>query len=250
MKLSFMGNGSAFAETHNNAYFRHKDMLFIIDLSMMNFLKAKQLATDADEVYILVTHMHDDHVSGIPLFCQWWDHLGRKRTFNIAVPEILREDMTEELRIKGVSPELYRLITFDKNGTTAPGDPDDDLYEASAAHIEHLVDRAIPTAHAKALSGKCFGYRLQIGDTGLIYTGDTNTLEPFLPAIQDGDELYIETADQDVPPHLYWETAKDQITALAKTHPCYLMHQDDAKSMQNKLRGLKVRVAPIDTEEE
>ena len=69
--LKFLGNGSGFTPYHNNCYFVEHDDLTFIDLSMLNIEKALDIQSKYKNVSVLVTHMHDDHVSGIGLFAQY-----------------------------------------------------------------------------------------------------------------------------------------------------------------------------------
>ena len=87
--LKFLGNGSGFTEYHNNCYFIEDDNLIFIDLSMLNIQKALKVQKNYDNVSILVTHMHDDHVSGIGLFAQYLFYVFTIKGVNLDIVDII-----------------------------------------------------------------------------------------------------------------------------------------------------------------
>ena len=99
MRLNFLGCGSGFTDSHNNAFFttEENDIVFI-DLSMLNIRKALKLINGKKDVYLLITHMHDDHVSGLTLFIQYLYYTLGNRILNIVIPEVLYIDVVDELR--------------------------------------------------------------------------------------------------------------------------------------------------------
>ena len=50
----------------------------------------------------------------------------------------------------------------------------------------------IKTEHVKTLD--CYGFKANINGKNIIYTGDTNTLAPFLPHLDNINELYIDVS--------------------------------------------------------
>ena len=64
--LTFLGRGSAFADEHNSAFFIDNGNLILIDCPMSSFEKLNDMnLTLFDHIYLLVTHTHGDHISGI-----------------------------------------------------------------------------------------------------------------------------------------------------------------------------------------
>ena len=70
MKLNFLGCGSAFNPLDGNtsAYFTIGRKLYIVDVGESVFLKLyeKDLLRQYDEILILITHLHADHVGSLP----------------------------------------------------------------------------------------------------------------------------------------------------------------------------------------
>lgn len=92
---------------------------------------------------------------------------------------------------------------------------------------------AILTKHSPQLDGKCFGYHLVVDNTNVIYTGDTSTLEPFLPYLNEGSILYVDTSVYYGMIHLKLEdTLNDFIELNNKGVKVYLMHLDDVNAAE------------------
>ena len=64
--LNFFGKGSAFADDNTCAYFVDDNDMVLIDFSLEAFPKFRRLEfSGVKTIYILVTHTHGDHISGI-----------------------------------------------------------------------------------------------------------------------------------------------------------------------------------------
>lgn len=233
MKLNFLGCGSGFTGSHNNAFFTTEanDIIFI-DLSMLNIQKALDLVIGKNKIYLLITHMHDDHVSGIPLFTQYLYYTLGKKQLNIVVPEALYANITAELRIKGIAPYLYNICVYNLalNQFVHP-------YESV-----NWLKCIIPTEHAPELYGRCFGYELQVSDTHIIYTGDTCQLSDFIPSLDKGySEFYVDCSYDYGNIHLKWDDIKHDLQLIATEHDVYLMHLDNRKAfLSEDLCGMQL----------
>ena len=135
--------------------------------------------------------------------------------------------LTYLLRMEGCEPEWFRIMTAD------------DL------HAEWLVS-AVPTSHVRTLDGKCFGYHLYIDGHDTIYTGDTATLEPYIPLLHDGAYLYSEISIHKSDAHLYMENVLPVLLDLAgKGIKVYLMHLDNEEEIMRRIQGTSLRIAPL-----
>ena len=220
--LKFLGNGSGFSKTHNNAFFETKDEFIIIDCSMLNIHKLLELKPYDKETFLFVTHMHDDHVSGIPLLCQYYFYV-YKRKLNIIVPKNIYEDMKQELNIKGIDSNIYNL------------------FDTKQLNKEWFLD-CIATSHAPELENKCFGYIFFIKDKKCVYTGDTNTLEPFKEYINTCEELYIDVSASYGRVHLKYEDIKEDLLKISNEKEIYLMHIDDEIKMNQLIQNTKIKI--------
>ena len=228
--LTFFGRGSAFTDEQNSAYFWHGNDLVIIDCPTVAFQKAKKVMADkkAENIYILITHTHGDHSGAVGTMLSYvWFVLNKKATIIAPSGEVMEDLLTYLLRMEGCEPEWFRIMTAD------------DL------HAEWLVS-AVPTSHVRTLDGKCFGYHLYIDGHDTIYTGDTATLEPYIPLLHDGAYLYSEISFHKSDAHLYMETVLPVLLNLAgKGIKVYLMHLDNEEEIMRRIQGTPLRIAPL-----
>ena len=228
--LKFLGRGSAFSDEHNSAYFVEGDDLVLLDCSMTSFMKLcnKNLAP-YDRVYLLVTHTHGDHVSGIGLFIDLLE-FSVKTPITIVVPskEVEADIFYYLTRLEGCSSEWYDMIIADE------------------LEKEWFV-KAVPTTHSDELAGKCFGYILKVDNHKVIYTGDTNTMIPFEKYLDNDTYLYMEIAAYKSPVHLYCSDMVSKVKEyVEKGVHVYLMHMDDEKRIAQVMKDTGAEMAPLD----
>lgn len=248
MELKFLGNGSAFSKTHTNAYFHHNHNLYLIDLSMYHVQKAEKLVTETTQnIFILLTHLHPDHASGIGAFAQWLFWVKNKKP--IFVSDVrLRSDIIEYMRATGVAKECFTTISIHS---------DNNLYvfdsleikrkeqDALRKEVSSCLYKIIPTVHVPNLSGKCFGFMLTINGKKILYTGDTSTLDPFANKLYDIDEFYCEMSSIDSGVHLYWEREKKKLLEASQKCKIYLMHIDNESYMRIQTKNTNIDIVEI-----
>ena len=223
--MNFLGNGSGFSSSHNNAYYVFHDELVLIDLSMLNIQKALDLQKKYKKINIIITHMHDDHVSGIGLYAQYLYYVYKKK-LSIYVPEKLVEDLNLEFKLKGISRNIvniHKLIVGD----------------LGVCHI-------VCTKHAPELDGKCFGYVFHINNKYIVYTGDTCCLQDFEEYFDIADEIFVDCSYKYGAVHLLWEDVKEELFSIAnKNKKVYLMHIDDM-SIKKELENIQnIQIAEV-----
>ncbi len=215
MALKFFGRGSGFADEHTSAYFftENKEMV-IIDCPVSTFQKIKHInLTNYNKIYVLISHTHGDHIGGLGLFVQYAFFV-LKTSITIIAPSIgVLNDISTILTIEGNLLSWYELITV-----------------ADLSDKAWFVD-CILTKHAPELEGKCFGFCLLVDDTNIVYTGDTYTLEPFIPYLTEKSILYVDTSVYYGKIHLKLEDAlEDFLTLNQNGIKVYLMHLDDVEA--------------------
>lgn len=226
MKLNFLGRGSCFANDHASAFFETSDNNFVlIDCSEHSYQRLKNefdLST-FNNIYVYITHTHGDHISGLDQLIHYLYFALNKCIVVIAPSPEVMIDIQTLLRIEGVEDFQYKLtLTFDLITS---------LIKMSDIIIpKDVFAVSIPTIHTPALAGKSFGYQFTIDDINIIYTGDTATLEPFIPFLKNNSELYVDTSvlhKSDV--HLWLYDMLPTLIELTKRNiSVFLMHLDDA----------------------
>lgn len=228
--LKFLGRGSAFTDEHNSAYFVEDGDLILLDCPMSTFsrLNDKNLAV-FDHIYVLVTHTHGDHVSGIGLLIDLLQFSVKTPITVVAPSKEVEADLFYLIsRIEGCNSEWYQLI-----------------------NVENLDKEwfccSIPTNHTQELEGKCFGYYLNIKGTKVIYTGDTNTLVPYEKYLESGAYFYCEVSAYKTSVHLYCSEIHDKIKEFVSSGiRVYLMHMDDEKRILQVMADTGAEPAPLE----
>lgn len=231
MPIKFFGRGSAFADEHNSAFFVSDNDLVLIDCPATAFHKVKKTGWQKyDNIFVLVTHTHEDHVGGIGTLIPFvWFMSGMKKRVTVAAPsQQVKEDLRLLLgRVGGCEDGWYDLITADETGR------------------EWFVS-AVPTIHSATLKGRCFGYQLSIGGRNVLYTGDTSTLAPFIPRLSAGSCLYTEISCFSSGVHLFIDDTLPQLMQLAGNGvEIYLMHLDDEQKTAAAIEGTGIHLAPL-----
>ncbi len=232
--LCFTGRGSAFADEHNSAYFTPGNDLVLIDCPMSAFQKIKKKdLSKYEKVYILFTHTHGDHISGIGMLIDWFHFVVGTRVTVAAPSEELMEDIKFMLtRIEGCNSTWYSAVLAE------------DLKE-------DWFNNVIPTFHTPELEGRCFGYCLTVDGSRVVYTGDTNTMEPFEKYLDKGTVLYMETSLYRTGVHLCCEDMVPKVREyVSRGVKVYLMHLDKEEQIAKLMEGTGAEFAPLDREED
>lgn len=228
--LRFLGRGSAFSNENNCAFFVEEKTLVLLDCPMSAFAKLKEKNLAAyDRIVVLVTHTHGDHSSGIGMLVDYC-YFVAKTPITVVVPcEAVCSDIRFLLRnLEGCNDAWYELLLAE------------DIHET-------WFRKAVPTTHSEELAGKCFGYVLSVKGQNVVYTGDSNTIDPFLPYLQAGTYLYTEISAGLSPVHIHVDAAKQKITELTNAGvKVFLMHMDDEEKIDKSMKGSGAVFAPLD----
>ena len=196
---------------------------------MSGFARIKNMDLEnVSKIYVLVTHTHGDHISGIGMLIDYAYLVEKIPVVVVAPNEEVRNDLEFYLnRLEGVSEEWYSLV--------------------SSTELEaEWLKAAVPTTHVPSLAGRCFGYALRIDGRDVVFTGDTNTLEPFMSYLNSGSILYTEVSAYKTDVHLYAEDIKETVRDLENRGvTVFLMHVDDEDAVSKIMDKSGAFLAPL-----
>ncbi len=232
--LKFFGKGSAFADDNTCAYFKDGKDMILIDFSLEAFPKFRKIDFDGIEtIYILITHTHGDPISGIGTLIHYAYFILKLPVIIVSPTPKIMEHMTYLFdKLEGCHKDAYSIVLTEN------------------FHKHWFID-AIPTIHAETHTGNCFGYGLLVKNNLVVYTGDTNTLEPFITFLKsqniDYKYLYTEISAYNKDVHLYIEDNLNVLIELQKQGiNVYLMHLDDEQKISSIIKGTDLKI--VDTQ--
>ena len=156
MELNFTGKGSAFYPPFKNtgAYMLSGKALYLIDCgeTMFDVLYHKLDLASIEDVYVILTHMHADHVGSLGTLISYFYCLFNK-AIHVVYPQ---ETIKQLLTLEGITPLGYHYHE------TLPENP---------AGLT-----AVPVEVKHALDMKCYGYVLSDGTETIYYSGDSSEL--------------------------------------------------------------------------
>ena len=117
MNLNFIGIGGAFNSELgcNCAYIEENNKILFIDLGLDSFEKIVKynLVNKNKEVYVLLTHLHGDHVGGLPTFIQYCDAYFKIKVKIINNSKTFTSEVIKLLNLTGVSTSIYEFANLD-----------------------------------------------------------------------------------------------------------------------------------------
>jgi len=228
--MKFLGRGAGFSDLHTSAYFTTRQNFVVIDCPSSAFIQLKKMDFSSyKNIYVLVTHTHGDHIGSLGLFLQFTYWVLKKKILIVAPSKEVEADICTVLTIEGNETDWYNICTANQVN-------------------EDFLFQPILTSHSPQLKGKCFGYELNVNGVHYVYTGDTSTLEPFIPLLKRDSVLCVDTSVYYGLIHLKLEDALEQFIILAeKGVQIYLMHLDDEVKATELIQGLKnITIAPLE----
>ena len=188
MKLHFLGSGSAFCPQYKNtsAFFVVNHDLYLIDcgetvfevlLSLVDFKQYR-------EIYVLVTHLHADHVGSLASLISYNFCMLNKKQVTVIHP---RHTIVDLLSLMGIDREVYRYK---------------EAFDGGNVKFE-----AIPVKHVDNM--ECFGYVIEVNGEKVYYSGDSTQLsQRLLEDFKKGEikAIYHDTSthDSDYATHCYY----------------------------------------------
>ena len=165
MELNFTGKGSAFYPPFKNtgAYMLSGKALYLIDCgeTMFDVLYHKLDLASIEDVYVILTHMHADHVGSLGTLISYFYCLFNK-AIHVVYPQ---ETIKQLLTLEGITPLGYHYHE------TLPENP---------AGLT-----AVPVEVKHALDMKCYGYVLSDGTIAPLVTF---VIKPVYKMLYNGNE--------------------------------------------------------------
>ena len=205
--LKFLGKDSGFGDENNCAYIEKNNKLLLIDCGFTVFKKIKERfdLSKYDEIKVIITHLHNDHAGSLSQLI-----LYSYFNYNKKITVLSKCEYIEQyLNITGVPREAYEIK--------------EDINFIKTEHVKYLDS---------------YGFSLNINNVNIVYTGDTNTLDPFLPYIKNANELYVDVSRYGGA-HLKIDDIIDTLKKIKKENETkiILMHLDDKEYIKNVSNG-------------
>lgn len=203
--LNFLGRESGYLEKNTSAYIEDKDRLILIDCGMTVFNEVKKRFDfrKYNCIDVIITHLHNDHAGSLSQLILYLWFVYHKKVNVISMCNKIQE----YLEITGTSAAKYEI----------------------KRELENL--KFIKTAHTDYVDS--YGFKLEIKNRIIVYTGDTNTLQPFLPYIKDIDEFYVDVSTTGGA-HLKIGDVLDDLKKIKNDGvEVFFMHIDDEEYINN-----------------
>ena len=189
---------------------------------------------------IAITHGHFDHIGGIHTILGFMRMLKRSNPLNILVPAGCTEAISLVAAFKqsyaGSHPFRIQIHEIEDGSGF-----DTDFFKIHAIAVEHY---GMENTSNEEVLMPALGFRVQVGNTVVGYTGDTRMCQGAERVVRDVDIAVIEATRKDtdpidIPVHLSDSEAK-RLGALAKEH--ILIHRTPTIAKSSK-RGSGVAVS-------
>ena len=229
--LNFIGIGSAFNTSlgNNSAYIKDKDSLLLIDCGGTVFHKLQEinLLQGVQNFYIIITHTHPDHIGSLGDTIFYSYYILNK------IPIIIypnKEVMENYLRIIGVTPEMYKLISQDKVTLRDKSLGNFNIEFINSSHVDTMA---------------AYSFLLTISENTIYYSGDSNNIEKDIITRfinKEIDYIYQDTCGLDYKGngHLYIKKLSSLIPLECRDR-VYCMHLDGHISEEEILEeGFKI----------
>ena len=193
-ELNFIGIGGAtnIPLGGNCCYIKDNDNLLMIDACEEATKRLLDLNAfnDINNIYILVTHTHYDHIAGLGVLI-WYSNF----YLNI-IPQIIYNDdtykqtLSDLLRITGVDEKFFSFV------------------REESLNLSFTINMK-PTPHSPNL--KCFGIMFEDSNGKYYYSGDTNDYKYIRELANDPSvkTIYSEVATETYDVHIKYDDIKD-----------------------------------------
>ena len=220
MELKFIGRGAAFnpKEFSNSAYFIEDNNLFLIDCGETVFrqLIVNNILEGIEEVYLMITHTHSDHIGSIGSLASYLYYKMNKK-LNIIIPS---------------NPKKDKYLNYIINILEAFSCEDKYLFlkdnELDNKFNSFNNIRYYETIHSNNLDCYCIVFDTKKGY--IYYSGDSKETKVVEKLIKENKPIYkmyfdVSTSIEEDSPHLNINKLAETIPEELKTK-VYCMHLD------------------------
>ncbi|MDD4188006.1 MAG: MBL fold metallo-hydrolase [Bacilli bacterium] len=206
--LKYIGKGSCFniKEINNSAYYKDHKYLLIIDCgeTVATEILKIGLLNDIEEVDILITHFHSDHIGSLPTLLFYLTIILK------IIPNIIYEEtdkMTDYLLLSGNDLKTLNII--------------------KPADVKNIKVQSVKQNHSQFINA--YGYLININDQIIYFSGDSKNInEEILRKFKNKqiDYFYQDVSKYCNDAHLNIEDLKNLIPQ-DKRKKINCMHLDD-----------------------
>ncbi len=221
LDLLFLGSGNAFAAGRYWSSFLLNDR-YLFDASPVVLPHLKQCKVPTEEIdAVFISHFHGDHFFGLPFLLLEYVEIGpRTKDLTIFGPPGIQQ------RVRTVTEAGYpHLLSKEKSYQESYRDLRDGL-EGEVAGLKFL---ARSDNHVADL--ECFGFRVQVGDRTVAYSGDSVMCDALLDLADGADVFVVECScwDGTCGPHLGPNDIRELRRRLGPKPTFILTHLDGGK---------------------
>ena len=212
VRVTVLGSGDAFGSggrAHSAYLVEAPSERFLLDCGPGILQALKRDGRDPGALdFVLLSHLHGDHFGGVPfLFMEYIYERPRTRPFTVYGPP------GTERRIRALFAVLFEHTAQEPYPfplqfvEIAPG---------AEVMIESVRVRPFPVPHAEELV--CLGYRLEVAQRVIVYSGDSRWTEEFVTQARGADLFLCECSTYETRLHLH--IAYPEIAARAADLGC------------------------------
>lgn len=182
-----IGNGSAFtSELGNTSYLYDNEVHPVLfDCGSTVFAELKNSGLLMDNLTVLITHLHADHVGSLPTLIQYYYYILEQRV-TIIVPKKIEDNLIQLLFLMDIDKAQYNIRTIEEGVYTKLFDG----FEVAPFRTIHVPD----------FNFKTYGFQIKINDKKIIYSGDWKVIPKWLAKEINHlvyDELYLDVSYAD-----------------------------------------------------
>ncbi len=140
MHVTFLGTSGAIPSAERNTssvLVRRSGDRFLFDCGEGTQRQMMRFRTGFDVSHVFLSHLHGDHVLGLPGLCQTWDFNERQRPLVVHTPPGTRDDIESLLSVAGTDPSYSVSVRVAQPGTAVLTRDD---FEIRAFRTDHRTN--------------------------------------------------------------------------------------------------------------